>query len=345
MYLRTEIPITSPYGVRKIRICQGDIMDYRETVNLLTLSAFEGSYRPNPGTLIGALNDARYISTAALAADPKLDLRSFCGCWISKKLPETPANPNIRRIGCIETNPRYDTHLSETWLSRIQSYYRILDMLPLNNVSVRHIVMPLLGTGNQKIDPKMIVVPLITETLHYLKRSPYTEDITFIERNDAKATILEYALTHSYLLHQEMQTGAKKAAGRTPLAFLSYSSPDRDIADLMCRKLEQAGIRVWYAPRDIASGNYASAIVNAISACSHFIAIISRSSLSSEHVLNEVDLAFEQLKRGIVLLPFRIDDQDLRAEFNYYLKRQQWMDAQRPPMEARIEEFIARVFT
>ena len=343
MLLRKEVVVSSPYGFRRIRVFCGDILEYQQTADILTLSAFERNYVPSRGTIIGALYEGRSISTARLAMEPKLDLREFCGCWVSRKIPVSVNNPNIRRIGCVELKTISSHNTTEILISRIQSYYQVLDILPLNNVSVRHVVMPFLGTGHQRTEPHMIVVPLISETLQYLRRSPYTEDITFIEHNQLKADVLVDALTQSYAVIK-MQKDVVSEQKTQPYVFISYSSQDRAIADLLCQKLEENGIKVWYAPRNIHSGNYAGAIVEAISFCSHFITVISRNSMESEHVLNEVDLAFGQLRRGIVLLPFRVDDQDLRAEFNYYLKRQQWMEAQKPPMEMRIEEFIRKVF-
>ncbi len=346
MLIRKEIQINTPYGSKKIRICQGDILDYKDTVNLLTISAYEHSYNPVQGTIIKALFENKGISIRMLSQNPKLDLRDFCGCWISRKLPATDFNPNIKRIGCVELNLVNAKHSPEILLSRIQSFFQVLHLLPLNNTSVRRLVMPLLGTGRQNIEPRLIVVPLISETLNYLRQTPYTDDITFIERNTEKADILDEALTQSYAVWQELKNAVSKSYVKKEslLVFISYSNEDRSIADLLCQKLEKQGISVWYAPRDIHQGNYALAIVQAISSCTHFVTIISRSSMASEHVLNEIDLAFEQLKRGVILLPFRVDDEDLRAEFNYYLKRQQWMEAQKPPVEKRIDEFISKVF-
>jgi len=107
--------------------------------------------------------------------------------------------------------------------------------------------------------------------------------------------------------------------------------------------LESRGIKVWYAPRDIVGSDYASAIVKAIQECSHFVTIISKDSMLSEHVLNEIDLAFNQLSRNIRFFPLRIDTQELRPAFSYYLSRQHWMDAHIPPIEERLEEFANKI--
>ena len=344
MQKRREVLLDSQFGKKKLCVYEGDIIEYKDTINILTISAFPYHYKPVQGTMIHALKSNKGISVEDLAKNPKLDLRKLCGCWVSKKLSQTKENANIRRIGCIEMPHEQMANCSveDMLLSRLQSYYKALDLLQINNVSVRHIAMPLLGTGNQKFDPKMIAYPMIHEAIQFLKRSPYTEEIVFIERRREKAELFISAIDQSYMLSQEEQSSSQYH--ENIMVFISYASSDRHIADLLCKKLEEHNIRVWYAPRDIHSGNFASAIVNAISNCSHFITIISQNSMSSEHVLNEIDLAFEQLKRNVVLLPFRIDDQDMRAEFNYYLKRQVWINAQKPPMEERIEEFIQESF-
>ena len=122
-------------------------------------------------------------------------------------------------------------------------------------------------------------------------------------------------------------------------AFISYSSQDKNIADNLCAKLEQNGVAVWYAPRDV-HGPYANAIVHAIEKCTHFVVILSQNSMASEHVLNEIDLAFQSLPNNIKFKPLRVDDSLFSASLKYYLSRQHWMDATVPPLENRLCEFV-----
>ena len=47
--------------------------------------------------------------------------------------------------------------------------------------------------------------------------------------------------------------------------FISYSHKDKQIADAVCARLEQEGIRCWYAPRDIVPGaDWAESIIRSI---------------------------------------------------------------------------------
>ena len=125
-----------------------------------------------------------------------------------------------------------------------------------------------------------------------------------------------------------------------PTAFISYSNKDKPMADTLCRMLEAKGIRVWYAPRNVL-GDYATAIVQAISDCDYFVCILSKNSIHSEHVLNEVDLAFQEMKRNLKLKLIKIDDEPMTPAFRYYLSRQHHMDACRPPIDQRLEEFVS----
>ena len=341
--LRKEIPLDSQFGKKRILVYQGDITEYPYEIDLMTISAFRYNYAPSYGTVIGALEAKRGISTQILARNAELDLRDFCGCWISGDVLGRDIKNRIRRLGCIEMGGRYGNDTSDSIMTVIQSYFRALEIAGLQDIPLTRIVMPLLGTGNQGMEPRLMVVPLISEAVDYLKRSPVTNEIVFIEHSRYKADILVNALDTSYSILNEMSQKDQEIS-RDMLVFISHSEHDREIAELLSKKLEERGIKAWYAPRDINQGNYAKAIVSAISACTHFVTVISSYSMESEHVLNEIDLAFDQLKRGIVLLPFRIDYHDLRPEFSYYLKRQQWIEAQKPPMEIRIEEFIDKVF-
>ena len=62
--------------------------------------------------------------------------------------------------------------------------------------------------------------------------------------------------------------------------------------------------------------------------------------MQSQHVLNEIDLAFQELPNNIKFKPLRIDMADFAPSFRYYLSRQHWMDAVIPPLEERLSEFV-----
>ncbi len=105
--------------------------------------------------------------------------------------------------------------------------------------------------------------------------------------------------------------------------FISYSSKDKDIAFRIVNAIESAGYTCWIAPRNIPYGTpYARAIMEGIDACDKFIVLITKNSVQSNDVLNEVDNA-HSVKRTI--LPVRLTDTQLSRELNYYLSRTQWL--------------------
>lgn len=344
MYTTT---VATGYGTKEISVFCCDVLDFDEEIHILTTSAFQNSYDPTPRSLFGSLYSAG-INAERLVAHPALDLRNMCHVWLSEdtKAPRT----RIRRIGCIEMSPLSYVRQGEgsgtrSMLNSIRAYFQMLDIASTYGIPMGTVALPLLGSGDQEIDANLIMIPIITECIAFLKRNPDVNRICFIERSLWKAQIIAQSLQSSYAASME-----KDLANQTPLqkkqekayAFISYSSPDKNIADNLCAKLEREGIKVWYAPRDV-RGPYAGAIAEAITQVTHFIVILSRNSLHSEHVLNEIDLAFKGLPDRIKFKPLRIDEAMFTPSFDYYLSRQHWMDAIVPPLEQRLDEFVTKI--
>ena len=123
--------------------------------------------------------------------------------------------------------------------------------------------------------------------------------------------------------------------------FISYSSKDKTIADAVCAKLEEKQIRVWIAPRDVLAGaNFADSIINAINKCKIFVLIWSQDSNTSEHILNELNQAFEQ---GILIIPFRIQEVQPTNAMRYYIGRTHWLDALTPPLKNHISKLAETI--
>lgn len=116
--------------------------------------------------------------------------------------------------------------------------------------------------------------------------------------------------------------------------FISYSTKDKTIADAVCAKLEENKIRAWIAPRDIPAGaNFGESIIRAINSCKVFVLIWSANTNTSNHILNEINQAFDN---GITIIPFRIQDIQPTDEMRYYFGRTHWLDAIDPPLENHI---------
>ena len=336
-----SVQIHADNCMKQIAVFCDDVTYLPFPVDILTTSAFVGSYEPTPRTVFCALHNIG-IQVNRLAANPEFDLRSPCHVWLSREIPFHPAN--IGRIGCIELLGHHLSHLDpyvaeQTMINSIRSYFQMLDIACLYGVRMTTIALPLLGAGRQKLSGDLLLVPLINECIAFLKRNPYAQNIFFVERNPQKAELIANCLRNS-LRFSNYPEPAAAPVPQKDIAFISYSSRDKNIADNLCAKLEQRGIKVWYAPRDV-KGPYAESITRAIDTARYFIVILSENSLISEHVLNEIDLAFQNLPQGIKFKPLRIDSALFTPSFKYYLSRQHWMDASLPPLEERLTEFVA----
>ena len=326
---------------KNISVFNDDVTAFEDNIDILTTSAFVGSYAPTPRTVFKALDDCG-ISVKALSKDPEFDLRKPCHIWLSKE--NIGSSAGIGRIGCIEFIGMHyvlmdEYEIEQSIINSIRAYFYMLDLASVYDVKMNTIALPLLGSGNQNISYNLLLIPLLNECISFLKRNHEVKNIYFIEKNPQKADLLARSLENSLRFFD-----ADRKEQRCDTAFISYASGDKNIADNLCAKLEREGIKVWYAPRDV-RGPYASAIVQAIDAASHFIVILSRNSISSEHVLNEIDLAFQHLPNNIKFKPLRIDNAMFTPSFKYYLSRQHWMDATDPPLEERLNEFISSLLS
>ena len=336
-----SVPVNTNHGSKEIAVYHDSATLFEEPIDILTTSAYVGSYTPTPGTLFDALQSCG-ISVADLALYPAIDLRNLCNVWLSEAV--SSATANIQRIGCIEllgidVFGKTTAEVEQSMITSIRAYFSMLDTASLYDINMETIALPLLGSGHQGISPRMLLIPLLNECIAFLKRNPYTKRLYFIEKDQTKAELIATAMQMSYRFAEQAQASTPLSIARPKCAFISYASEDKNIADNLCAKLERNGIPVWYAPRDV-RGPYAEAITRAIDSATHFIVILSQNSIASEHVLNEIDLAFQNLPANIAFKPLRIDDTVFTPSFKYYLSRQHWLDATIPPLEERLNEFV-----
>ena len=106
--------------------------------------------------------------------------------------------------------------------------------------------------------------------------------------------------------------------------FISYATKDTYFADELCEKLEKNGISCWYSPRNCSADKpYSLQISNAIKECKVYIVLVSYFSNDSEHVKNEVNLAFNDNKE---IICYRLVNVKPSDDLNYYLGRKRWID-------------------
>ncbi|MFV1949273.1 MAG: ABC transporter substrate-binding protein [Anaerolineales bacterium] len=123
--------------------------------------------------------------------------------------------------------------------------------------------------------------------------------------------------------------------------FVSYSSKEKAIADAVVAAHEGAGIRCWYAPRDIAPGaDWADSITKAIHECSIMVLVFSKEANRSQRVIDEVNYAISQEKP---LLPFRVESSSPTGALSLHLSSRHWLDAFEPSWEDHIERLVKSV--
>ena len=117
--------------------------------------------------------------------------------------------------------------------------------------------------------------------------------------------------------------------------FISHSSKDAHIANAVCHKLEENGIRCWMAPRDVNPGDdWASSITNSIKTSKVFVLIFSDNSNNSGHVSKELTLA---VNYHLMIFPFKLTKKNPNGSLEFLLSDIHWLDAIDKPMDMSIE--------
>ncbi len=121
--------------------------------------------------------------------------------------------------------------------------------------------------------------------------------------------------------------------------FVSYSQSDRQCAFDIVAWLEARGISVWIAPRDVSpSADWAEDVIDAISSSRIMVLVFSASTNESVQVRREVERA---VHKGLVVLPFRVEDVLPIKSLEYFLSSQHWLDAFPPPREPHYERLCS----
>jgi TIR domain len=123
-----------------------------------------------------------------------------------------------------------------------------------------------------------------------------------------------------------------------PVVFISYATPDKTIAGLVCQALEQHHIPCWIAPRNVpAGGNAFSEIPIGIQQSTVLVLILSSNTSKSKHVSREVQIALDHSK---VIIPFRTEDIQPEDSLKYILTGVQWLDAFVGPIERHLAALV-----
>ncbi len=108
--------------------------------------------------------------------------------------------------------------------------------------------------------------------------------------------------------------------------FICYSTKDREFVNKLYNDLQNIGIRTWYAPENLKIGDkFKDKIDQAIKSHDKLLLVLSRNSVNSEWVADEVDRArnLEEKEEKQILFPIRIDNTVMELSFGWvsYLRR------------------------
>lgn len=107
--------------------------------------------------------------------------------------------------------------------------------------------------------------------------------------------------------------------------------------------LERAGLSCFIAPRDIEGGKpYGLCLIENIKECKIMVVIASANINGSEHIMNEIDIAVDNDKP---IIPFFIEDFDMKDEMRYYLGRKQRIIATSGNIEEYYDNLLSAIAT
>ena len=123
--------------------------------------------------------------------------------------------------------------------------------------------------------------------------------------------------------------------------FISYSSKDKAVADAATAVLEGRGARCWVAPRDILPGaDWGEAIIDAIAGSRVMVLVFSANANASPQVKREVERA---VNKGVIVVPFRIENVPLCKTLEYFVSTPHWMDAYSGPLDQHLSRLAHTV--
>lgn len=127
-----------------------------------------------------------------------------------------------------------------------------------------------------------------------------------------------------------------------PKAFLSYSHADRDVASKIAETLRRGGLEVWFDRWEILAGDslVQKIFEEGLSGADAFLVLISKHSIDSNWVRQELDVALIKRIEGITrIIPIILEDVQLPE----HLRPLRWVDMSKD-FEGSIREIQMAIF-
>ena len=156
-----------PQPGRTVELHAGDLFEQGFQLDVLVISAREGFYEPEAGSMVAVLKNKCGITVGQLPRELDFSDSALLKAWITpdlETLPDPPQWPahsltRFRRLAVVETAPDHIQQDDECPV--FQQLYSFLALLPLYGIKAHTVACPLLNTGRQQADPNQVYPALI----------------------------------------------------------------------------------------------------------------------------------------------------------------------------------------
>ena len=220
----------------------------------------------------------------------------------------------IRRIACVELQDVRDMYFgiemdSVELNSSFMTMRFILEQAAARGIPVQKIALPMLGTGNQKLDLSYSSTALLTQCKMALQTIDSLNEIVFIDWDEDKAVYIAGVADRFF---------ASARNSIMPKVFISYKSTQHLLAGNVKSYLESHGIPCWMAPESIPSGsNYLEEIPVALGGIEILLLLLTKEAEKSPWVSKEVGTA---IASGKTIMPFQIEEFELSNKYRFLLE-------------------------
>ncbi|MBI3915050.1 MAG: toll/interleukin-1 receptor domain-containing protein [Chloroflexi bacterium] len=264
--------------------------------------------------LVGAnLEDANLIGAYLIGAnleDANLRNANFRDAYLSDANLERAnledanlSNANLSNANLRNANFR-DAYLSDAKLSNANLIDANLSNANLDGADLTNAVIGYTSFG----DVDLSVAKGLESVRHAIPSSIGIDTIYKSKGNIPEIFLRGCGVPDTFITFARSLVGT---AGEYYSCFMSYSSQDDDFAKRLYADLQSKGVRCWFAPEDLKTGDkFRGEIDRAIQYHDKLLLVLSASSIDSAWVETEVESAFERERKQskTVLFPVRLDD-------------------------------------
>lgn len=288
-------------GQTEIKIINDDLDNIESRYDILVCSAYKNDYIPIKRTVIGKLRKMG-INVAKLSAEPQIDCKDF-GVWISKETD----NDKFKRICCVELLEYSNKNIDAVDIILKKTFSTLkyaLEQASIDGISIKRILLPILGAGSQGIELGYIIPPLINQIKAILNFHD-VDEIAFFEIDTTKAELMKKYIYEC--LDTQIQTDV----------FISYSSKQSKSAYDIAEILKRHNISYWMAPESISpSCDYLDEIPNALTNTKMVLLLLTPESETSVWVPKEIATAMGANK---TVIPCQLFKYDISPKFKFLL--------------------------